>query len=88
MSTVEIIGQLLDALNKQSAPAIPISIALWDVSTAAAYLNKNNDVFRDRIAALPDFPRAIRLPAKVGRAHPMYRATEVIAWAATYQDKR
>ena len=33
-----------------------------------------------RIAYLPDFPKAIRLPSGKGLGHPRWKATEVIGW--------
>jgi hypothetical protein len=39
------------------------------------------------LASLPDFPKAIRLPTKTGRAQPLYKAAEVIAWTNRHQER-
>jgi hypothetical protein len=78
--TEQLIGKLADALEKLIRPSIPLSIDLWDIETIALYLKRDPQVIRQRIACLPDFPRAIRLPSKKGRAHPLYKAKEVIEW--------
>jgi hypothetical protein len=83
-----IIDLLAVAVAKQVRPAISIDIALWDIATIAAYLNRGESQVRERLACLPDFPKAIRLPsASAARGHALYKAKEVIAWAAKYQDK-
>ena len=87
MSEVELVEKLANALAKQLRPAIPLSIDLWDVATVAQFLKRDPDVTRERITCLPDFPKAIRLPSNKGRAHPLYKAAEVVAWAQTYQEK-
>ena len=88
MSEVELVEKLANALAKQLRPGIPLSVDLWDVATVAQFLKRDPDVTRERITCLPDFPKAIRLPANKGRAHPLYKAAEVIAWSDTYQEKR
>lgn len=88
MSEVELVEKLANAMAKHFRPGIPVSIDLWDVATVAQFLKRDPAVTRERITCLPDFPKAIRLPSGKGRAHPLYKATEVIAWAGTYQEKR
>ncbi len=46
----------------------------------AAYLKRSPGRVYSDILCLPSFPRPIRLPVK-GRAHALYKAREVIAWA-------
>lgn len=58
-----IIDLLAAAVAKQVRPAIPIDIALWDIATIAAYLNRGESQVRERMACLSDFPKAIRLPS-------------------------
>jgi hypothetical protein len=83
-----IIDLLAAAVAKQVRPAISIDIALWDIATIAAYLNRGESQVRERMACLPDFPKAIRLPStSAARGHALYKAKEVIAWTARYQDK-
>lgn len=85
MSAVEMISQLLDALNKQNSP-IPLDVALWDTATIAKYLNRNDAAVRERVTPLPDFPKAIRLPSKQGVGRPLYKAREVIEWVEKHQE--
>ncbi len=88
MTDGELLDKLATALAKHLRPSIPITVDLWDVATVAQYLKRDPSVVRERITCLPDFPKAIRLPAKQGRAHPLYKAAEVIAWAETYRERR
>lgn len=83
-----LIAQLAAELARQMRPPIPVEIDLWDIATIAAYLKRSEAVVRERMACLPDFPKAIRLPStKTARGQALYRAREVIAWAAGYQDR-
>lgn len=88
MSEGELLEKLANALAKHFKPGIPLDVDLWDVSMIAQFLKRDPAVVRERITPLPDFPKAIRLPAKQGRAHPLYKAAEVIQWAETYREKR
>ena len=84
----DLIIRLAAELAKQLKPALPIEIDLWDIATIAIYLKRSESVVRERMACLPDFPKAIRLPStRSGRGHALYRAKEVVRWAARYQDK-
>jgi hypothetical protein len=84
----ELIKQLIEALGGLTKPAIPVEIDLWDTATVAAYLKRSDAVVRERIACLPDFPKAIRPPSsRAERGRPLYEAKEVIAWAKKYKDK-
>jgi hypothetical protein len=83
-----LIEKLVEELAKISRPAIPVEIDLWDTRTVAAYLKRSEAVVRERIACLPDFPKAIRPPStKAVRGQPLWEAKEVIAWARGYKDK-
>lgn len=83
-----IIDVLAAAVAAKVRPSIPVEIALWDIATIAAYLQRSENQVRERMACLPDFPKAIRLPAtNAVRGHALYRAKEVIAWVTKYQDK-
>jgi hypothetical protein len=84
----DLIVRLAAELAKQLRPALPIEIDLWDIATIATYLKRSESVVRERMACLPDFPKAIRLPStRSMRGQALYRAREVIQWAAQYQDK-
>jgi hypothetical protein len=88
MSEQEMIQQVAAALAAQLQPPVPVQIDLWDVATIARVLKRSEDQVRNRLICLPDFPKAIRLPvAGGGRGHPLYRATEVLAWTQKYQDR-
>ena len=87
MSETEIVAKLVDAIAKQLRPAIPVAIDLWDVATIAQYLKRDDQVVRERIACLPDFPKAIRLPTMSGtRSRPLWKAMEVIDWVEKYRE--
>lgn len=87
MSEIELIERLADAFAKRLAPTISLSIDLWDIATIAQYLKREPQVVRERMACLPSFPKAIRLPTKTGRAQPLYIAKEVIQWVQGFQEK-
>jgi len=82
-----LLEQLVAALQQLNKPSIPIDVDLWDMAMIAAYLKRNVQVVRERMACLPDFPKAIRLPTTSVRAYPLYRAKEIIAWANSHQEK-
>lgn len=85
----DLISKIAEAVAQHIRPAIPLSIALWDIETVAGYFQRNVNVTRERIACRPDFPAAIRLPSVTGkRAHPLYKAVEVIAYAEKYREKK
>jgi hypothetical protein len=84
----DLINQLATAVAKQIKPSIPLEIDLWDISTIAAYFKRSEAQVRERMACLPDFPKAIRLPSSTGaRGQALYPAQEVISWAKKYRDK-
>jgi hypothetical protein len=86
---IDLINRLAAALAQYIPPPIPLQVDLWDIRTIAAYLKRSESQVRERMACLPDFPKAIRLPSTTGhRGQALYRAIEVIAWTMKYQDKR
>lgn len=87
MSDMAIVERLADAIERRIRPVVPLSVALWDIATVAAYLQRDPDSVRERIACLPDFPKPIRLPSATKRGgHPLYKAAEVIQWAESYRE--
>jgi hypothetical protein len=79
---------LLNAiLQKLSERPLPIEIDLWDTEHIARYLKRSYTTVRDKIIVRPDFPRAIKLSPNQERAHPLYKAREVIQWAESLQEK-
>jgi len=68
--------------------AIPLDLRLWSAEHIAEYLNRTVSQTRQAILCLPDFPRPYRLPVANGtkRAHPLYKASEVIEWVEGYRD--
>ena len=84
----DLIARLAAELARQLKPTLPIEIDLWDIATIATYLKRSESVVRERMACLPDFPKAIRLPStRSARGQALYRAKEVIQWATRYQDR-
>lgn len=86
MSEIEELAQkIAEAIR---AP-VPIEVDLWDIKTIALYLKRDASVVRERIACLPSFPAAIRLPNIKGqRMHPLWKAIEVIAWTESYREHK
>jgi hypothetical protein len=87
IDTTALLGKLAEAVAALARPAIPLSIELWDMATIALYLKRDAQVVRERMACLPTFPKAIRIPTKTGRSQPLYNALEVIKWVQSYQEK-
>lgn len=85
MSAEELLEKLLERLGDKQ-PTVPLSAQLWDTEAVASYLKRSYTTVRDTILPLPGFPQAIRLPGK-GRSYPLYKASEVIAWAESYKSK-
>lgn len=82
-----VLEQLVAALQQLNKPAIPIEVDLWDMAMIAAYLKRDVQVVRSRMACQPGFPKAIRLPTSTGRTQPLYQAREIVAWARSHQEK-
>jgi len=76
---------LADEIAERLPQAIPMSIALWDSNTIAAYLKMSSRQVSEHIATLPDFPKAIRLPLGKYGSRPRWKAAEVIEWVEKYQ---
>lgn len=86
MSEIE---ELANRIAEAVSAPLPIDIDLWDVKTIAQYLKRDTAVVRERICCLPTFPAAIRLPnARGQRMHPLWKASEVIAWAESYREHK
>jgi hypothetical protein len=84
----DLINRLAAAVADRIRPQIPFDYEMWDIATIAACLKLSEAQVRERLAPLPDFPKAIRLPTTTGsRGHARYRAKEVAAWMMKYQDK-
>ena len=61
---------------------MPVDVDLWDSAHVGAYLKVSQRTVAERIAAVPGFPKAVRVPTKGGgRGHPLWPASEVIEWA-------
>ncbi|MFJ9531225.1 hypothetical protein [Herbaspirillum sp. NPDC101396] len=89
MSEVEMIEKLANALRDKLFPAIPLSVQLWDGKAIAGYLHRTPNVVMERVVTLNGFPKPIRLPAgDASRGRPLWKATEVIAWAESHQEKK
>lgn len=72
--------------NKPNA-VVPLEIALWSGDEIAAYLKRDRRTVMEKLACLPNFPKAIRLPSATGgKGQPLWKAREVIKWAESYQE--
>lgn len=79
-------SDLIEKIAAAVADRIGSSDDLWGMGRVAKYLDRNVQTVRNRIACLPSFPRAIRLPVS-GTAQPLYNAAEVMQWAQKYKEK-
>lgn len=82
MSEKELLAAILQKLTEK---AIPVEVDLWDTEHIAAYLKRSYTTVRDKIIVRPDFPKAIKINRNQERAHPLYKAREVIQWAEGLQ---
>lgn len=81
------ISQLLNVIDRLS-PRIPLSVDLWSTHEIAAYLKRSESAVRDRVVHTLGFPKAIRIPSGTkGRSHPLWKASEVIAWTEKHQER-
>lgn len=94
MSEMDLIERLADEVAKRVKPPLPLSVQLWTIDMIGAYLQRSPRVVGERIVSLPDFPKAIRLPAATagnaggeGKSNPLWEAADVIAWARTHKEK-
>lgn len=74
-------------LEEVAKPAIPLKVALWDCKSIATYLGLSYRQVMDRTTKLAGFPAPIRLPAEKSWGQPRWKATEVIRWAESFQEK-
>lgn len=86
--TAAIIQQFAAAVAQHIKPSIPVDVDLWNIETVAMYMKRSPKSVRERLACLPTFPKAIRLPSGGERGgQPLYRASEVMDWVSKFQDK-
>lgn len=67
------------------APFVGTNI-LWTLEDVCTYLRVEKTKLRT-YQAMPKFPKAIRLPSDKGAGHPRYKATEIMEWAESYQER-
>ncbi|CAE6827039.1 hypothetical protein [Paraburkholderia aspalathi] len=86
----ELACRVAGELEKRLKSKVPIEHALWSTGEIGEYLQRPAQVVRDRVVCLPGFPEAIRLPnvGGIGRAHPRWKAMEVIEWVESHQTAR
>jgi predicted DNA-binding transcriptional regulator AlpA len=80
----EIIERLIAALEAIQRPPIPVEVDLWSYREIAAYFKRSESHAKKTITQQGDFPPAIR----VAGGHPLWRAAQVVKWAASKQDRR
>ncbi len=84
-----LIDRLASEIAGRIAPAVPLSIDLWDAERIAAYLKVSPRQVAERYACRPDFPRPICLPTPSGSNQiRRWKAAEVIAWAEARQERK
>jgi len=88
MSEMEMLDRLAAAVASKIQPPVRIEDDLWSIENIAAYLKRDASTIRERIACLPSFPKAIRIPAVgVKRSQPLYKESEVRCWAERHQER-
>lgn len=88
MSETDFIARIAQAVAQHIAPAVPLSVALWDIATIAAYLHRSEQHTRQWIVTMDGFPRPIRIPSgkvtSTERARPLWRSKDVVDWAESH----
>jgi prophage regulatory protein len=88
MTDPSIIDDLAASIARHTARRIPLAVDLWGYAEIAAYLKMAHRHVSDRVATLPGFPAAIRIPTRgAGRGQPRYKASEVIAWVESHKER-
>jgi hypothetical protein len=84
---IDVLAQkLLDVFEAKMSRVVPFEYLLWSTADIGAYLRRPVQVVRERVVVVPGFPEAIRLPNfGGGKAHPRWKASEVVAWAESYK---
>lgn len=98
IDNLHLVERLAQSLADRLAPALPLSIQLWNARAIAAYLQRSPAVVLERVVTLPNFPAPIRLPStgpkskpdvkpRTGRftGQPLWKAIEVIAWVNSHR---
>lgn len=82
------IEELVFAIKRLS-PHIPIQDDFWSTKEIALLVKRSENVVRDHLCHLPDFPAAYRLPSRNNRkrSHPLWKAKEVLAWLEKHRDR-
>jgi hypothetical protein len=88
MSESDLIERLAAAVAERVQPVQKIDDDLWSLDNIAAYLKRESSTVREKIACLPSFPKAIRLPSfGKGRSQPLYKEVEVRTWTDRFMEK-
>jgi prophage regulatory protein len=88
MTDPSIIDDLAASIARHTARRIPLAVDLWGYAEIADYLKLAQRQVADRVATLPGFPAAIRIPTRgAGRGQPRYKASEVIAWVESHKER-
>jgi hypothetical protein len=89
LGNAEVIARLDLILAKLETAAVPLADQLWTLTEIAHYFRRHVVTVRESMACRPDFPAAISLPGRGGgRGKLLYRAGEIVEWAASYQEQR
>ena len=82
------IDDLVKALKRLS-PHVSAEYDFWSTREIAFLLKRSENVVRDHIVHIPDFPPAYRLPSRnnLKKSHPLWKAKEVLAWIEKHRDR-
>ncbi|MDL2342518.1 MAG: hypothetical protein QFB87_05595 [Patescibacteria group bacterium] len=79
------IEQLAIELAERLPQPLPISVQLWTGDMVAQYLVMDERYVKEKLLIRPNAPKAIRM---YNTGKPRYKASEVIQWAESFQEKR
>lgn len=98
IDNLHLVERLAKLVADRLAPAMPLSIQLWNARAIAKYLQRSPAVVLERVVTLPDFPTPIRLPSTASKSRngvkprtgkftgqPLWKAIEVIGWVNSHR---
>ena len=59
----------------------------WTAEDIAFQMGKSKSSVQSRYVYLPSFPKPRRIPSDKGRGHPIWLASEVLAWIEKHKEK-
>lgn len=59
----------------------------WTAEDIAFQIGKSKSTVQSRYTCKPNFPKARRLPSEKGKGHPVWLASEIMAWIEKHKER-